>query len=258
MKIIEAIKEVMKEKGQAMTAKEACQQIIRNNLYEFKAADPVHIVNTQIRRHCKGIPEKKSYSRTKHFIVVGGKKYYFIDPPETIHDFKKTAAKEYWLPDINSLKPVSIYEILRGDVEFKVRVLKEWFLSEYAPIKSDLSDYISILDGPYEVLDVLSDEFSEVLISEPHIISEVAKEIEIKFGCKEWSKIPKDEVVDDYFIESFNTEFYENFKIAIKNIESLSQQSSFYKDELQQSLNRMLYGNIITAMESYLSAEVLN
>jgi hypothetical protein len=75
MTIIEAIKEVMRRKGYAMTTKEAYQQIIENELYKFKAADPVHIVNSQIRRYCKGIPEQKSYSTTKHFMLVGDNNY---------------------------------------------------------------------------------------------------------------------------------------------------------------------------------------
>jgi len=107
------------------------------------------------------------------------------------------------------------------------------------------------LDGPYEALDVLSNEFSDIVSST--IILKVSKEIEDDLSCKEWSKIPKDDDIDEYFIENLNTEFYKNFEAAVKSIEKLSKQSPNLKDELEQALNRMLYGHIITAMESYLS-----
>lgn len=101
------------------------------------------------------------------------------------------------------------------------------------------------------MLDVLSNEFSDIVSST--VIFKGAKEIEDSFSCKEWSKIPKDDDIDEYFIENLNTEFYKNFEAAIKSIEKLSKQSPNLKEELEQALNRMLYGNIITAMESYLS-----
>lgn len=257
MTIIEAIKEVMRRKGHAMTTKEAYQQIIENDLYKFKAADPVHIVNSQIRRHCKGIPEQKSYSTTKHFELAGENKYYFIDPPETISEIKKIIPKEYFLPNIDRANPIYSQDILNGNLKFKTRVLKEWFISEYEALcerssyDQEEGVYVDVLDGPYETLDVLNDEFANIICLD--IIAKVSGEIENEFKCKEWSKIPKDNDIDEYFIENLNTEFYDNFKIALRSIELLSHQSPVLKEELQQSLNRMLYGNIITAMESYLS-----
>ncbi|MBW4692616.1 MAG: winged helix-turn-helix domain-containing protein [Lyngbya sp. HA4199-MV5] len=251
MIIVEAIKEVMRIKGQPMTAKEAYQQIVKNNFYEFKAADPVHIVNGQIRKHCKGISEQKSYSRTKHFISTEGNRYYFLEPPERIQNNKGKTQRKYYLPKIDSVKLVSLQDIAGGDLEYQVRALKEWFLSEYKPASSVEGNSVSVLDGPYEALDVLSNEFSDILSST--IILKIAKEIEDNFSCKEWSKIPKDDDIDEYFIENLNTEFYKNFEAAVKSIEKLSKQSPNLKDELEQALNRMLYGHIITAMESYLS-----
>jgi hypothetical protein len=250
MIIVEAIKEVMRIKGQPMTAKEAYQQIVKNNFYEFKAADPVHIVNGQIRKHCKGIPGQKSYSRTKHFISIEGNRYYFLDSPERIQS-NKDKSKKYYLPKIDSVKSVSSQDIAIGNSEYQVGALKEWFLSEYKPASSAEGNSLSVLDGPYEALDVLSNEFSDIVSST--IILKVSKEIEDDLSCKEWSKIPKDDDIDEYFIENLNTEFYKNFEAAVKSIEKLSKQSPNLKDELEQALNRMLYGHIITAMESYLS-----
>ena len=262
MTIIEAIKEVMRRNSHAMTTKEAYQQIIENELYKFKAADPVHIVNSQIRRHCKGIPEQKSYSTTKHFMLIGDNKYYFIDPPETISEIKKIISKEYFLPKINFAKPIYSPDILDGNIEFKAKVLKEWFISEYDVLCEKNSSeqeervYVDVLDGPYETLDVLKDEFASIIPL--NLIAKVAGEIENKFKCKEWSKIPKDNDIAEYFIENLNTEFYDNFKLAIESIKLLSHQSPLLKEDLQQSLDRMLYVHIITAMESYLSDAFTN
>jgi hypothetical protein len=262
MTIIEAIKEVMRRNSHAMTTKEAYQQIIENELYKFKAADPVHIVNSQIRRHCKGIPEQKSYSTTKHFMLIGDNKYYFIDPPETISEIKKIISKEYFLPKINFAKPIYSPDILDGNIEFKAKVLKEWFISEYDVLCEKNSSeqeervYVDVLDGPYETLDVLKDEFASIIPL--NLIAKVAGEIENKFKCKEWSKIPKDNDIAEYFIENLNTEFYDNFKLAIESIKLLSHQSPLLKEDFQQSLDRMLYVHIITAMESYLSDAFTN
>lgn len=251
MTIIEAIKEVMRLTGKPMTVNEVYEQILKNRLYQFKAADPVHIVNSQIRRHCKGIPEQKSYSKTKHFQLVGSSEYYLLESSEVIDREEKSVYKEYLLPKF-SKDPISSKDIRSGSIEFQAEVLKEWFLSEYEPaIKDSQGGYIYLLDGPYEAVDVLSTEFSSVLDIEA--LSKIAEDLEGEFGCKEWSKIPKDRDVEEYFLESLNTEFYRNFSNTIRSIKMLSAQSNVLKEEIEKPFNRMLYASIITAMESYLS-----
>lgn len=82
MTIIEAIKKVMIEANHSLTDKEAYSLIIKKNLYEFKAKNPVHIVKTQIRRHCKGL-DFPSAKKIKYFEITdekrGASKYYLID-----------------------------------------------------------------------------------------------------------------------------------------------------------------------------------
>ena len=48
--IEEAIKAVMREQNQPLTAKDAYAAIVERGLYEFHAQNPEHIVRTQIRR----------------------------------------------------------------------------------------------------------------------------------------------------------------------------------------------------------------
>lgn len=82
MTIIEAIKKVMREANQALTDKEIHELIINNNLYQFPAKDPVHVVKTTIRRHCFGLDFPTS-KKVKYFQIVenirGASKYTLFE-----------------------------------------------------------------------------------------------------------------------------------------------------------------------------------
>lgn len=52
MTIVEAIKQVMRERGAPMTVAEVYGAIIDQGLYTFNADQPEQIVRQQIRRHC--------------------------------------------------------------------------------------------------------------------------------------------------------------------------------------------------------------
>lgn len=80
--IIEAIKEVMRIEGKPMTVSEVYDAIVSSNLYIFKADKPVHIVRSQIRRHCKDL-DFPSSSSTKHFEILQNGKYYLLQAPIT-------------------------------------------------------------------------------------------------------------------------------------------------------------------------------
>ncbi|MEE8056265.1 MAG: HTH domain-containing protein [Pseudomonadales bacterium] len=69
MTIVDAIKQVMREAGKPLTAKEAYTLICAKDLYQFKAKNPQSIVAGQIRKHCKGIDLPKAPA-TKHFEQV--------------------------------------------------------------------------------------------------------------------------------------------------------------------------------------------
>jgi restriction system protein len=79
--IVDAIKEVMKAKGKPMTVTEVYDAIIDADLYNFNADNPVHIVRSQIRRHCKGL-DYPSASPTKRFMMLKDGTYYLL--PRTI------------------------------------------------------------------------------------------------------------------------------------------------------------------------------
>lgn len=78
MTIVEAIKTVLKETTEGMTAKEIYDKIVENKFYSFGAKNPVQVVNSQIRRRCKGLEFPTAYP-TKAFEIAGvyGKKTRF-------------------------------------------------------------------------------------------------------------------------------------------------------------------------------------
>jgi restriction system protein len=75
MTIIEAIKTVMREAGNPLTAREAYTAIVAKSLYAFHAQDPQHVVLMQIRRHSIGI-DFPSASPTKHFELHGDNRFF--------------------------------------------------------------------------------------------------------------------------------------------------------------------------------------
>ena len=76
--INEAIKEAMRIHGGPMTIREAYEAIVGAGLYTFHAERPVHVVASQIRRHCKGL-DFPTASETKHFELRGDDKYYLLE-----------------------------------------------------------------------------------------------------------------------------------------------------------------------------------
>ena len=61
MTIVEAIKTVLKEAPEGLTAKEIYDEIIRNKFYNFGAKNPLGVVNSQIRRRCVGLDFPTAY-----------------------------------------------------------------------------------------------------------------------------------------------------------------------------------------------------
>jgi len=75
--IILAIKEVMQSHGKPMTVQQVYDAIVSRNLYSFKASQPVHVVRSQIRRHCFDV-DFPSASDLKHFERRGKHRYYVL------------------------------------------------------------------------------------------------------------------------------------------------------------------------------------
>lgn len=78
MTIVEAIKAVLNDVPEGLTAKEIYDEIIGRNLYSFGAKNPLGVVNSQIRRRCVGLDFPTAYP-VKVFRIVEhrGKKNRF-------------------------------------------------------------------------------------------------------------------------------------------------------------------------------------
>ena len=91
MTILDGIKIVLDENKQGLTAKEIYNRIVDRNMYSFRAANPVNVVNSYLRRRCEGLDFPSAY-REKIFTIVGydGKKekYALLREITTIQEEK--------------------------------------------------------------------------------------------------------------------------------------------------------------------------
>lgn len=78
MTIVESIKCILQQNREGLTARQIYDEIIRQNLYVFGAANPVGVVNGQLRRRCVGLDFPTAYP-IKCFEIAGyeGKKIRF-------------------------------------------------------------------------------------------------------------------------------------------------------------------------------------
>lgn len=78
MTIVESIKKVLASCSEGMTTQQIYDEIIANGYYVFGAKDPVGVVNSQLRRRCKGLEFPTAYP-VKVFEISGydGKKPKF-------------------------------------------------------------------------------------------------------------------------------------------------------------------------------------
>lgn len=78
--ITQAIQQVMKSAGRSLTIPEVHEAIVQQDLYRFRADDPVHIVRNEIRRHCLGL-DFASASPNKLFQLTGDGRYFVLETP---------------------------------------------------------------------------------------------------------------------------------------------------------------------------------
>jgi hypothetical protein len=155
---------------------------------------------------------------------------------------------------------VSAENLRLADKETQISVMKTWFLqhyenpAEHTPYESKECGYIYIWGGPYESIEELEAEFGKWVSKE--IITELSKELD-KISEK-WTGKPSQENFDDYLIAAIAnlSEYLSNFQNIIIDIKEL------LKTQVHCSVStcfyRLLYVNVITAMETYLSDAFIN
>lgn len=66
--------------GQPLSSKEIFDQILLNDLYQFKAENPFDVLNKIIRKHCEGI-DFPSAKKEKYFQLTKDRKYWIAGKP---------------------------------------------------------------------------------------------------------------------------------------------------------------------------------
>lgn len=134
MTINEAIKEAMRIHGGPMTIREAYDAIVGAGLYTFHAENPVQVVASQLRRHCKGL-DFPSASETKHFELCGDDKYYFLEQPvRQPGSEKKGSGKDTSRSLLRNLRAIhQKYQAeLRSTILFRIRRLHPSTFEDFA------------------------------------------------------------------------------------------------------------------------------
>ena len=117
------------------------------------------------------------------------------------------------------------------------------------PYNSREGGYIFVFGGPYSAEEELISEFDEAVKED--IIKELAGELSGE--CFDWSGIQKMEDIDEYFFDFVDTA--QNALIKLENsLEKLTKLIAIEIDgTLQQTYLQMIYVNVITTLEAYLS-----
>lgn len=128
--INEAIKEALSRTGNPMRVQEIYKRIIEDDLYRFNAANPEHIVRTQLRRHSDNLDFPTAH-KTKYFLFLKDGTYWLKDKtvpanPENTHeaDEKIGSLKEGKYKSIKELHA-------QYTIDFKNHLLKQ--LTELNP-----------------------------------------------------------------------------------------------------------------------------
>ena len=155
---------------------------------------------------------------------------------------------------------VSQNDLSSEDREVQLDVMRSWFFQNYedpaerTPYESAEGGYIWIWGGPYEAREELEAEFAGVVPDD--VINELSEELNAI--CWQWAPTESPGDYDEFLADDIAqiTEYYHNFSGAILDI------GKMLEVEIDSSVEglffRLLYVNVITAMETYLSDAFMN
>jgi len=117
-----AISEVLRKAGKPLSVREIYQAILAQNLYVFKADDPIHVVYTQARRHCVDFDIPSASNRKKYFSITSNGRY-------TLTDYREVSENDIKEPENpeSSIETSQKLLILYKDyvVQFRERILNQ-------------------------------------------------------------------------------------------------------------------------------------
>jgi len=124
--------------------------------------------------------------------------------------------------------------------------------AERTPYESREGGYIWIWGGPFDAQEELEAEFSGIV--DDDLIEELSNEL-TAIG---WEWAPTADDYGQYLIDDIAqiTEFHHNFSTAILNIKKLLETN--VEGSVVNCLYRLLFVNVITALETYLSDAFIN
>jgi hypothetical protein len=169
---------------------------------------------------------------------------------------KGTKTTKYHLPNDGELgSSITASGLRRASKETQKEVMRAWFYSQYqdpvhcCPYNSAEGGYQFIYGGPYDAQEELEAEFDGV--ANPEVIAELADELSDEGA--EWSGYDDSSGMEDYIFESLaaSTGHLGEFERSISDIRTLL--DAPIEGAPQQCLLKLLYVNVITALEAYLS-----
>ena len=151
-------------------------------------------------------------------------------------------------------------ELRRANKKTQLAVMRTWFYenfedhAENTPWESAEGGYIWIWGGPFDAHEELGAEFSEIVPD--CLIEKLATELNEE--CPDWAPIPKPGDYDEFLVGDIAqiSDYHHNFGSAISDITHLLDME--VSKNVADCFCRLLYVNVITALETYLSDAFIN
>lgn len=142
--------------------------------------------------------------------------------------------------------------------EGQLDVMETWFRehfedpAQHTPYESSEGGYIWIWGGPYDAEEELTAKFGDIVSQD--LIDSVVEKLQLE--CFEWAGTLGD--YDDEFIADIATisDYHDNFLKGLQDTRNLAETT--VSDETTPLLFRLLYVNVITLLETFLSDAFTN
>ncbi len=164
---------------------------------------------------------------------------------------------DYWTSDGQG---VSFGDLPKLDRDTQLDVMETWFRELYedpaerTPYESREGGYIWIWGGPYEAVEVLGHEFGGTV--EQDIIDSLVGKLDSE--CATWAPTDRPGDYDHEFVADIAgiTDYHATFNDALADVRILAEGP--VEDDAAACLFRLLYVNVVTALETYLSDAFTN
>jgi len=160
--------------------------------------------------------------------------------------------RSYFLESTGSSVPAS--KLKKLSQEKQIEVMRSWFYRNYAspddlPYDSSEGGYQWIWGGPYDAKDALDSEFSG-LVSEDAFETLIS---ELEDISSEWSGIPSDDDFDHSYLDDLIASGVDPFMTLIGSMQEIESAARIRTTTKRQKvLHKLLFANVVTALETFL------